>query len=167
MDEKRKRGRPKHWLNDPPEHIKALAGISDPVIDQILKSAEQLECMLRKGEPLGVSTRLLAELNDFDDLAPERKRTVLVEYQKRIAKIKKGQQDGAESTHKKAHDRGLKICDKNKALIQRIKPNGETVHSVAKRIRDGWEQLGTGGTAPSINTLSTYIKQRLQWQAYK
>ena len=162
MTEKRKRGRPKHWLNDPPEHIKALAGSPDPVTDQILESAEQLERMLREGEPLGVSTRLLAELHDFEDLTPERKRTVLLDYQKHIVKIKKGQQDGAKSTQKKAHDRGVEICDKNKALIQRIKPNGETVHSVAKRIRDGWEQLGTGGTAPSINTLSTYIKQRLQ-----
>jgi hypothetical protein len=162
VTEKRKRGRPKHWLNDPPEHIKALAGSPDPVTDQILESAEQLERMLREGEPLGVSTRLLAELHDFEDLTPERKRTVLLDYQKHIVKIKKGQQDGAKSTQKKAHDRGVEICDKNKALIQRIKPNGETVHSVAKRIRDGWEQLGTGGTAPSINTLSTYIKQRLQ-----
>jgi hypothetical protein len=166
MDEKRKRGRPKHWLNDPPDHIKALAGIPYPVIDQMLKSAEQLERMLREGEPLGVSTRLLAELNDFDILTPERKRTVLLDYQKHIVKIKKGQKDGAESTQKNAHDRGLKICDKNKALIEKVIPNGNhTIHGVANLIRNEWEKRGTGGMAPSINTLSTYIKRYLQRQA--
>ena len=164
MTEKRKRGRPKHWLKDPPEHIEALAGFPDPVTNQILDSAEQLERMLREGEPRGVPVRLLAELHDFDDLNPKNQKAVLIEYQKRIATIKKGQQDGGESTHQKAHDRGLDVCSKNKALIQRIKPNGQTVHSVAKRIQDEWSERGDGGMVPSINTLSTYIKKHLQRQ---
>lgn len=164
MTDKRKRGRPKHWLNDPPEHIKALAGFPDPVIDQILDSALQLERKLREGEPRGVSTRLLAELHDFDDLTPERKRTVLVDYQKQKVKVGKGRLDGANTTQQKAHARGLEICIKNKALIQRIKPNGQTVHSVAKRIHDEWVERGDGGMAPSINTLSAYIKKHLQRQ---
>lgn len=164
MTEIRKRGRPKHWLNDPPEHIKELAGIPDPVTDQILKNAEQLERFLRKGEPRGVPTHLLAELNDFDDLTPERKRTVLVDYRKKILKIDNARRDGANTTKQKAHERGLEICNKNKALIQRIKPDRQTVHSVAKRIQDEWVERGDGGMAPSINTLSTYIKKHLQRQ---
>ncbi|WP_295550133.1 hypothetical protein [Limnohabitans sp. Rim8] len=165
MTEMRKRGRPKHWLNDPPEHIKELAGIPDPVTDQILKNAEQLERFLRKGEPRGVPTHLLAELNDFDDLTPERKRTVLVDYRKQKFKIDNARQDGANTTKQKAHERGLEICNKNKSLIQRIKPNGHlTVHGVAKRIHDEWSERGDSGMAPSINTLSTYIKKHQQRQ---
>lgn len=162
MTDKRKRGRPKHWLNDPPEHIKALAGIPDPVTGQILESAEQLERKLREGEPRGVSTRLLAELHDFDDLTPERMRTVLVDYQQQKVKIGKSRLDGAKTTQQKAHARGLEICNKNKVLIQHINPNGQTVHSVAKRIQDEWSERGDGGMTPSINTLSTYIKKHLQ-----
>lgn len=162
MTEMRKRGRPKHWLNDLPEHIKELAGIPDPVTAQMLESALQLEQMLREGEPRGMSTRLLAELNDFDDLTPERKRTVLVDYRKQKLKIDNARRDGANTAKQKAHERGLEICNKNKALIQRIKPNGQTVHSVAKRIQEEWGERGDGGMAPSINTLSTYIKKHLQ-----
>lgn len=164
MTEKRKRGRPKHWLNGPPEHIKALAGFPDPVTDQILDGALQLERMLREGEPRGVSTRLLAELHHFDDLTPERKRTVLVDYQQQKVKVGKGRLAGANTTQQKAHARGLEICNNNKALIQRIKPNGQTVHGVAKRIQDEWLERGDGGMAPSINSLATYIKKHLRRQ---
>jgi len=166
MDEKRKRGRPKHWIKDLPKHIKALAGIPDSVTDQILESAKQLERLLREGEPLGVSTRLLAELHDFDDLKPERQRTVLEDYRASIASMKRGQQRGADSTQQKAYDRGLEIFKKNKTLFEQVKPNGHhTVHSVATLIRNEWEKRGTGGAAPSISTLSTYIKRYLQGQA--
>lgn len=165
MDEKRKLGRPKHWIKDLPEHIKALAGIPDPVTDQILESAKQLELLLREGQPLGVPTRLLAELHDFDDLKPERQRTVLEDYRASIASMKRGQQRGADRTQQKAYDRGLKIYKKNKVLIEHVKPNGHhTVHGVATLIRNEWEKRGTGGTAPSINTLSTYIKRHMQGQ---
>ena len=165
MTDKQKRGRPKHWINDLPDHVKKL-GTSDQVTEQILKNAKELERLLRVGEPRGVPTRLLVELNDLEDLTSERQKTVLDHYRKIISRIKQGQQKGAENTRGKAHHLEQKICDKNKTLIQRIKPNGYlTVHSVAKRIHDEWAERGVGGIAPSINTLSTYIKQHLQGQA--
>jgi len=162
MTGKQKRGRPKHWINDLPSHVKIL-GTPDQVTVQILKNGEQLERFLRTGEPRGVPTRLLAELSDLDDFAPERQQSILDEYRATCTRIKQGQQKGAEGTRDKAHDLERKICEKNKSLIQRIKPNGHlTVHSVAKRIHDEWGERGDEGMAPSINTLSTYIKHHLQ-----
>ena len=161
-----KRGRPKYWLNDPRDHLKILQGTPCPVTNQILENAKQLERLLREGEPRGVPTWLLAELNDVDDLNPEQRQWVLDEYRTRVATIKKGQQFGANRTRKNAQSQQLEICKKNLPLITQIKPNGlRTVHSVAKNIRDEWEKRGSGGRAPSLNTLSTYIKQHRQRQA--
>lgn len=108
MTGKQKRGWPKHWINDLPRHVKIL-GTPDQVTVQILKNAEQLERLLRKGEPRGVPTHLLAELNDFDDLTPERKRTVLVDYRKQKFKIDNARQDGATAMHGTCYQRQDKV----------------------------------------------------------
>ena len=165
MRQKRKVGRPKNWLNQPPEYLKKLDCKPDSVSKCLLESTKQLETQLRAGKPRGIPTQLLAELVDFEDFSQKDRELILDKFTQRTEKITEGQQSGGAQTQENAHDRWLEICKKNKTLISQIKPNGrETINSAAKRIRDEWEQRGTGEKVLSINTLSAYIKKYQQSQ---
>lgn len=161
----KKVGRPKHLLKEQPEYLKKLDFKPDSVSKCLLESIKQLETQLRAGQPRGIPTQLLAELVDFEDFSQKEQELILEKFTQRIENIRIGQQSGAAETQENAQVRYLEICKKNKSLISQIKPNGRlTINSVAKRIRDEWEQRGAGEKVLSINTLSAYIKKYQQSQ---
>ncbi len=163
MTQKRKVGRPRNWLKEPPEYFKNLNSKPDSVSNWLLESIKQLEAQLRAGEPKGIPTQLLSELLDFEGSSKKEREHAQRRYARLTEQITEGQQSGAAKTQENAQDRYLEICKKNKSLISQIKPNGrQTTNSVAKRIRDEWEQRGAGEKVLSINTLSAYIKKYQQ-----
>lgn len=158
MTKKRKVGRPKNWLKEPPEYFKNLNSKPDSVSNRLLESIKQLEEQLRAGESKGIPTQLLAELLDFEGSSQKEREHAQRKYIHLTEKIKEGQQSGASKTQQNAQDRCLEICKKNKSLISQIKPNGsQTINSVAKRIRAEWEQRGAGEKVLSITTLSASL----------
>jgi len=163
VTKKRKVGRPKHWLKEPPEYFKNLNSKPDSDLNWLLESINKLEAQLRAGELKGMPTQLLAGLLDFEGSFKEEREHAHMKYVYLTKKIKEGQHSGGAQTQENAQDRWLEICKKNKPLISQIKPNGrQTINSVAKRIRDEWEQRGAGEKVLSINTLTAYIKKYQQ-----
>lgn len=165
MTEKRKRGRPKAWLNDPPQWVidrRESGDASD--VAKALANLNEAARKLRKGYPINASMSAIAAIQEGDAIpqkqdATAHASTVLnaafgigrpvnkpksaeVYIEDLEAKNAKARAAGSQSTAAKRDQRAGDVCKKNIGLIQRIKPNGPyTKNEVAKQIHKEWSTM--------------------------
>jgi hypothetical protein len=165
LTEKRKRGRPKAWWNDPPQWVIDRRESGDPSdVAKLLDNLNDAAREFSKGYPINASTAAIAAIQEGDALpqkqdatahastalntafgigrpVPERK-SAEVYFIDLEAKNAKARVAGSQSTAAKRDQRAGDVCKKNIDLIERIKPNGPyTKNAVAKQIHKEWSTI--------------------------
>ena len=163
--QKRKRGRPKAWWNDPPQWVvdrRESGDASD--VAKVLANLNDAEREFRKGYPINASTRAIAAIQEGDAMPhkqdatahastllntafgigrPVTKPKSAEEYSEDLeTKNTKAREAGTNTTIANRDQRASDVCKKNIQLIQRIKPNGPyTKNQVAKQIYKEWSAI--------------------------
>jgi len=165
VTEKRKRGRPKAWWNDPPQWAidrRESGDASD--VAKALANLNDAARKFRKGYPINASMSAIAAIQEGGTIpqkqdATAHASTVLnaafgigrpvtkpksaeVYLEDLEAKNAKARAVGSQSTAAERDQRAGDVCKKNIGLIQRIKPNGPyTKNEVAKQIHKEWSTI--------------------------
>ena len=180
MAVKRRRGRPyKDGLpGEIPNPERYQSEINADLLTGTCEMYEEYINTLRLNEPAIIPDQLLIDREEAWQCSPEDQLKIENEYRRRIAQSKEGSQTGALKAKSVAQNRAQAICEKNKDLIQKIKPRGgHTVRSVATIIRTNWPKTApnladdaangycgedlSASPPPSDRTLRAYIKDYL------
>lgn len=175
MTAKRRRGRPfKDGLPDVPDHLKGRSKVENPFASALTIYKEYIHNVRGNESPI-ISDQVLIDRAESWQCSADEVREIEASYTAEVAKAKKGIQYGAKKTADIAHHRAHAICNKNKDLLKKIRPNGmHTINSIAAIIWNEWDKRAPKPAdypsehrelvnlpQPCMRTIRTYIKKFL------
>lgn len=170
-----KRGRPlsertkelkriEEMLKNPPSHIRDLP--HSLFTQELLERLEADRKALLEGYSSAIKHELIYRLHDFieDDPNQYPDPEAIKEYQRKAVIVKGGQKEGGKQTQEGSKRLAELLFDKNKDLLNRLKPLGNlTVHGATTTIYKEWTTRGNESEKPkSIKQIERYINAYLK-----